>query len=74
MGVDTRKSGLEIAMEQTLVIAEHLPNKDDPKLYTKTIHSIFDDQLKAHTTFNRAQRHQLRGKLNQQLKKRLKHV
>lgn len=64
------KLGLKIAIETTVRIAEHLPNKDNKELYRKTVESIFDDQLKAYTNFNRQQRHDCRKFLKESMRQR----
>ena len=51
-----KKLGFQYALDQTLAIAKHLPNKQNIELYKKTVQSIFDDHLQRHTWFNRSQR------------------
>lgn len=64
-----KKSGLDIAIDQTIKIAQHLNTKSDAKLREQLIYSIFDDQLKAHTRYNRQQRHNAKSLLKKALKK-----
>lgn len=66
------KRGYKYALEMTLKIAKALPNKQDKKLYKKTVHSIFDDMLQENTTFNRRQRRNMVTELDQRLKELLK--
>lgn len=61
-------SGLQIAIDITVRIAEHLKPTNDKQLRTKLIHSIFDDQLKIYTSFNRVQRHGALKKLKEAMK------
>jgi hypothetical protein len=63
------KTGLDIAIDQTIKIAEHLNPKSDKQLRENLIYSIFDDQLKAHTSYNRQQRHNAKSLLKKALKK-----
>lgn len=65
---EQRKSGLDIAIEQTIKITEHLNPKSDKKLRERLVFSIFDDQLKAHTGYNRQQRHNARRLLKKALR------
>lgn len=60
--------GLQKAINQTLEIAKYLPNKDDKKLYKKTVQSIFDDQLQIYTDFNRKQRREALKQLKEAMK------
>lgn len=62
------KSGLDIAIEQTIKIAQHLTVKSDKQLRENLIYSIFDDQLKAHTSYNRQQRRNAKSLLKKRLK------
>ncbi len=61
-------TALDKAIDQTIQIAKALPHKDNHKLYTKTVQSIFDDQLKEFTNMNRIQRHNARKNLKKALK------
>lgn len=63
-----KKLGLQYAIQMTLAIAAVLPHKDNHKLYKKSVQSIFDDQLRLHTWFNRAQRRQRVAELGRRLK------
>lgn len=60
--------GLQKAIDMTIRIANALPNKQNGSLYTKSVHIIFDEQLKRHTTLNRFQRHKARKQLKEALK------
>jgi hypothetical protein len=64
-----RRTGMEVAVDQTLEIAKHLDYKHGKEFHDKLIYSIFDDQLKAHTALNRQQRHAARDHLREELKK-----
>lgn len=62
-------TGLNKAIEVTIQIALNLPNKSNHELYKKSVHSIFDDQLRTYTTMNRIQRHNARKELKKALKR-----
>lgn len=65
-----KKSGLREAIEVTTQITNHLTRVKDKQLYTNLVHSIFDDQLKIYTNFNRQQRHNALKKLKKAMKNR----
>lgn len=61
-------NGLQIAIDQTIKITAHLNKQSDKKLRDQLIYSIFDDQLKTHTDYNRQQRHNAKSLLKNALK------
>lgn len=61
-------SRLQIAIDETIKISRHLRRGTDKELRQNLVYSIFDDQLKAHTNFNRQQRHNARSLLKKALK------
>lgn len=70
MVAEKKRSGLDIAIELTIRIYESLSPATDKDLLQKLADSIFDDQLKAYTNYNRQQRHSARKLLKQAMKKR----
>lgn len=70
MGLTQKKSGLEIAIEMTVGIADKLNPNFNKQQRHDLIYSIFDDQLKNYTKMNRQQRHSAKNVLKKALKKR----
>lgn len=70
MGLEKKKSGLDIAVEMTIGIADRLNPNFDKQQREDLIYSIFDDQLKSYTSFNRQQRRNAKKLLKKALKKR----
>lgn len=65
-----KKKGYQFAVDTTVSIARNLKTfSSNKKLYKKTVRSIFDDQLRAHTSLNRVSRHRLLKELTDELKK-----
>lgn len=60
---------LQVAIDETIKISQHLRRGTDKELRENLVYSIFDDQLKAHTNFNRQQRHNAKKLLKDALKK-----
>jgi hypothetical protein len=67
-----KKLGYKHALEMTVEIARHLPNKQNVPLFKKSVQSIFDDQLQLHTWLNRSERRVKLKELNTKLKEILK--
>lgn len=63
-----KRSGLQIAIDLTIKIYQSLSPGSDKALRNQLAMSIFDDQLKLYTGYNRAQRHNARKLLKEAMK------